>query len=304
MRHNNPARPPSSSLCRLFAAALLLSAPCGMLAAGDDFADRQSSFVRRLYLEGRHFECIAETMRLMNYVPDRRRNELEYFISANYYQARQYNTVIRRLTGRPAATPELPSRLLLSLSLARVGAYAEAVRTIDAAGASWPEGLLEEERFIRSVQISTLASDFAAAYGEAGRGAEKYPGSILPALRDGLSAHDTLPRRSRPVAAALSAALPGAGQAYAGRYADAAWSFTAVLALGAGTVWAWRQGHRGAAFTIGFFTTLVYAGNIYGGWNAADGFNRAQDDGFRTNVLRTIPEYDPLRVGNPPGIFR
>ncbi len=203
--------------------------------------------------------------------PDRRRNELEYFISANYYQARQYNTVIRRLTGRPAATPELPSRLLLSLSLARVGAYAEAVRTIDAAGASWPEGLLEEERFIRSVQISTLASDFAAAYGEAGRGAEKYPGSILPALRDGLSAHDTLPRRSRPVAAALSAALPGAGQAYAGRYADAAWSFTAVLALGAGTVWAWRQGHRGAAFTIGFFTTLVYAGNIYGGWNAADG---------------------------------
>ncbi|HSV95753.1 MAG TPA: hypothetical protein VLM75_02335 [Spirochaetota bacterium] len=290
---------------RLFAATTLLFAAPGVLfAAGDGFVDRQASFVRDLYRAGRYFECIAETGRLMRYVPAPRRHDLEYFISANYYQARQYRTVIRRLTDSPLASPSPASRLLLSQSLARLGAFAEAVRTIDAAGAPWPEGSMEEERFIRSAQILTLAGDLASAYDEAERGAVKYPASILPALRDGLSAHDALPSRSRPLAAALSAVVPGAGQAYAGRYADAIWSVTAVLALGAGAIWAWRQEHRGAAFTFGFFTTLVYAGGVYGAWNAADGFNRARTDRFRSDVLRMIPEYEPLRGENFPAMLR
>ncbi len=35
----------------------------------DDFADRQSSFVRRLYREGRHLECLARNDEAQNYVP-------------------------------------------------------------------------------------------------------------------------------------------------------------------------------------------------------------------------------------------
>ncbi|MCU0844417.1 MAG: CDC27 family protein [Spirochaetes bacterium] len=299
------ARYKAASYRRLFAVAtLLLAAPGVLFAASDGFVDRQASFVRGLYREGRYFECIAETRRLMRYVPSPRRHELEYFISANYYQARQYRTVIRRLTALPPASPDPASRLLLSQSLARLGDYAEAVRTIESADTSWPEGTMEQERFIRAAQLSTLAGNFALAYDEAERGAAKYPASILPTLRDGLSEHGTLPSRSRPLAAALSAVVPGAGQTYAGRYTDAIWSVTAVLALGAGTAWAWRQGHRGAAFTFGFFATLVYAGGVYGAWNAADSYNRSRTDRFRSEVLRMVPEYEPLRGEYFPAIFR
>ncbi len=304
MRSGLPARSGALNRRLFFAAALLILAPCGAFAAGGGFIERQASFIRQLYTEGRHFECIAETRRLMDYVPAPRRIELEYFISANYFQARQYHTVIGRLTDSTAASSEPASRLLLSLALVRVGSYAEAVRTIDAAGVPWPKGAIEEERCIRSAQILTMAGDFASALDEAQRGAEEYPASILPALRDGLSTHEALPSRSRPLAAALSAALPGAGQVYAGRYQAAAWSAAAFLALGAGTALAWRQGHRGAAFSLSFCTTLVYAGGVYGAWNAADGFNRARSDRLRSEVLGMIPEYDPLRGDNLPALFR
>ncbi len=255
----------------------------------------QSAFIRTLYAEGRHFECIAETRRLMAFLPADRKRELEHFINVNYYRAGQYRTVVQNL--RPALTGlDHGSLLLYSRALSRLGAYAEAVRALENA-APWPDGPAGEEFYIRSVEIRVLAGEFAPAFRMAREGSELYPHSVLPTLRDRLSAYDALPSRSKPLAAALSAALPGAGQTYAGRFADGLWSITTVLALGAGTALAWREGHRNVAFTLGFFAVLAYGGSIYGAWNAAGEFNRAQTERFGAGIVHSVPDYRPYADG-------
>lgn len=292
-----------AAVSRLLAAFSLLAAPSGWLfAAGEDFLKLQSAFIRTLYDEGRYFECIAETRRLMTYLPADRKRGLEHFINVNYYRAGQYRTVVRNL--QPALTGlDHGSVLLYSQALARLGAYAEAVRALESA-APWPDGPPREEFYVRSVEIRALAGEFAPAFHKASEGAALYPDSVLPTLRDRLSAHDALRSRSKPLAAALSAALPGAGQAYAGRFADALWSVTAVLALGAGTALAWRGGHRDIAFTLGFFAVLAYGGNIYGAWNSAGEYNRAQTERFGASAVRSVHEYRPFGDGILPETLR
>lgn len=288
---------------RLLAAfSLLLARPAWLFAAEKDFLRLQSAFIRTLYAEERYFECIAETRRLIAYLPADRTRGLEHFINVNYYRAGQYRTVARNLK------PMLPgldhgSLLLYSQALARLGEYAEAVRALESP-APRHDGPLREEFYVRSVEIRVLAGEFAPAFHKAREGAPLYPDSVLPTLRDRLAAHDALPTRSKMGAAALSAVLPGAGQLYAGKFADGIWSLTAVLALGAGTALAWREGHRNVAFTLGFFAVLAYGANIYGAWNAAGEYNRTRTERFRAGVLRSVPEYRPYADGILPEPLR
>ena len=286
-------------LAALSAIAALSGDPA---TAADNLVGLQYAFVRSLYREGRHFECIAETRRLMGLLPAAHERELEHFINVNYYLAGQYRTVVRNLQARNEKRDN-DALMLYSQALARLGSYAEAVRVLNDA-ASPPGRAVDGELFVRSVEIRLLAGDFASAYEKAREGAALHPDSVLPSLRDRLASHDALASRSRSLAAALSAVFPGAGQAYAGRTADALLSAAAVLALGAGSVLTWRAGHRGVAFTLGFFTALAYGGGIYGAWNAAGEYNRSQNERFASEAQSLIPEYRPYRNGDLPGPLR
>jgi len=48
------------------------------------FAQAQTSFIKKLYSEKRHFDCVAETRRLLHHAPAlENRVDFEYFIGAN-----------------------------------------------------------------------------------------------------------------------------------------------------------------------------------------------------------------------------
>lgn len=89
-----------------------------------------------------------------------------------------------------------------------------------------------------------------------------------------------LRRKSPALAGALSAVLPGAGQAYVGNWGDGA---VALLVNGLfiwGAVAAYEEDMPEVAGLIGFIELGWYGGNIFGAVNAARRFNRGERQGF------------------------
>jgi hypothetical protein len=83
----------------------------------------------------------------------------------------------------------------------------------------------------------------------------------------------------QPVGAAvLSALIPGAGQLYAGSPKEALAAVVVNGVLAAGVVTTIQRRNWGAVGAIGFFGVGFYAGNIYGGADAAVRYNRALRD--------------------------
>jgi tetratricopeptide (TPR) repeat protein len=86
----------------------------------------------------------------------------------------------------------------------------------------------------------------------------------------------SLPRRSPALAGVLSALLPGAGKLYAGRMADALFSFGFIgsFAVLSGLGFA-EEGVRSVrGWAYGSIALLFHAGNVYGAVVAARQFNR------------------------------
>ena len=100
--------------------------------------------------------------------------------------------------------------------------------------------------------------------------------ALAPQLASIAAEGRSLPRRSPALAGVLSALLPGAGKLYAGRMADALFSFGfigsfAVLS-GLGFAEEGVRSIRGWAY--GSIALLFHAGNVYGAVVAARQFNR------------------------------
>lgn len=116
---------------------------------------------------------------------------------------------------------------------------------------------------------------------------------------------DSLPSRvrsRRPAVGALASALvPGLGQAIAGQPVEAASAFGVVGLLAAGTGWALTSERPGTAGVVGAVGLLFWAGNVYGGGEAALRFNRARLGEVELSLDRadlpgtTPPPLPPLR---------
>jgi hypothetical protein len=108
-------------------------------------------------------------------------------------------------------------------------------------------------------------------------------GRLDAPLRDPLLEHvsnfDELPTKSLWLAGSLSAVLPGAGQLYAGRWEDGLVAFTTNAVLIGATALAWHRDERVTAGALGCVAFGFYAGNVYGGVNAAARHDRAVRDG-------------------------
>jgi hypothetical protein len=124
-------------------------------------------------------------------------------------------------------------------------------------------------------------------------------------LRSEAERHAALSRTSVPLAVALSALMPGAGQVYAGRYASGIVSFIGVAALAGGAALFFRSGRKDLSYTLIFFSSVFYLGNVYGAYNAAHAANEERERGYRESLGGTcIPTYDPEAEVRDNEVFR
>lgn len=283
-------------LVRPFLVAMLLARLMDPLHAADELVRRQKSFIRELYERRDYFNCIAETRRLLNTAPGlAERDAYLYFIEANYFLAGQYRTVIENSKSKAVTGENLPYILLASTASGRIGRYDAGMGILEALD---PATLGADDRCRLLAAKSRLfveAGLFERAYEELRRGAEYESCARLAGLGEALAGYGELPRRSGILAAILSAILPGAGQVYAGRYADGAVSLISVGALATGAFLCFHHRERALGGTLAVAASLVYAGNVYGACNAAKRFNSVRAEGFRARLLeRHIPAFDPM----------
>jgi outer membrane protein assembly factor BamD (BamD/ComL family)/TM2 domain-containing membrane protein YozV len=103
-----------------------------------------------------------------------------------------------------------------------------------------------------------------------------------------IDAQVAAPRKSPLLAGALSAVVPGSGQAYAGNYRD---GLAALLVNGlfiAGTAVAIDQENYATAAVVGGVGLPFYLGNIYGAANAANKWNLALHRDLRDRLAVTL----------------
>lgn len=97
-----------------------------------------------------------------------------------------------------------------------------------------------------------------------------------------------LPQRNPYFAGALSMFIPGAGQAYTGRWGDAFYSFaSAVGGIGSG-IYFWKKDKTFAIISLSL-GTFFYLGNIYGATVSAILFNKNSTSEFISKTEKELP---------------
>lgn len=135
-------------------------------------------------------------------------------------------------------------------------------------------------------------NDVAGTRQELQRLLEQYPGdSRVAGVREALAEldrHEGRPRKSPPLAATMSAVIPGTGQMYAERFRD---GFVALAVNGlfiAGTVAAFDDENYAVAVIVGGVGLPFYVGNIYGAANATRKWNLGLTRKTRDALLLAI----------------
>jgi len=99
-----------------------------------------------------------------------------------------------------------------------------------------------------------------------------------------------IPRKDVTTGVILSAVLPGAGQAYSGRWGDAAAALVITGGLGTLAVLSYLDKQYVGAGILGFLGITFYAGNIYNGGDAAIQYNNRQELKLRQEILDRIKQ--------------
>ena len=110
---------------------------------------------------------------------------------------------------------------------------------------------------------------------------------------------ELMPKRSPAFGGLLSAMIPGLGQIYSGRVSDGIQSLLVVGVLGAGTAYYADQEKYKVAIPVGLLGLFFYAGNVYGGVQAAKTFNRQQEDNFLDGLRTEIQESSLFGMSRP-----
>lgn len=289
--------------------ALLLfaSLPCAAQPVGSTdkhFISSQIILIRQLHNEGRLFECVSETERLLFYG----RGKIDpapwrYLIAACYYSGRQYASAIGALSGgNIVEAAPFRERILMSQMYARLEQYDRAASTLAGLDYAALSGEQRCELFFRRMDMFLGASDYRGMLAETTRAETTLAGALPTAdMTHSLAARINEGWKSPAFAAGLSALAPGAGQIYARRYPQ---GFLTLLAVAAPALAAWRfaeREDRQLAITFGVVTALMYGGGIFGAYNAAMDANGRDADMFAGRFRQSfIPAYRPLSPGDEP----
>lgn len=285
---------------------LIFSGGPAAAETGTGFAAAQKSFIKKLFAEKRHFDCIAETRRLLHHDPSpENRADLEYFIGANYYLGGQYAAAARLMEEPPPGDRNGRARVLRAQALSRMGRHDEALAAMDTVPDEFANPFLRYDIFLRRADTLLYLERYGGILREIDAQRKFFAGSPrLAEFRREVEDYSRMRDRNGLRAALFSAVLPGAGQAYSGKYVQGIVSLAAVAGAGYGTWYCYRRGEQGLAYTLAFFTTLFYGGNIYGAWNSAGAENSAEHRRFAAGLReKYITPYDPLKFTDIPGVL-
>lgn len=95
---------------------------------------------------------------------------------------------------------------------------------------------------------------------------------------------DNLPSRSPLLSGLMSTIVPGSGQTYSGRFSDGLYALMIITSTTAGTIYYISQERYNIAIPLGVVSAIFYAGNIYGGIQAAKIFNNQQETQFLSEL--------------------
>lgn len=261
-----------------------------------DVIGKQKEFVLELFSSGRYFDCIAETRRLSIMDPSGGdAAEYDYFINVNYFLGGQYKSVINNLQSGGIQSADFRETILLSRAYCMLHFDSRAYERLMSIDYRLSYGVYNRELFLRRLEMLIRDSRYEEALKES-EIAREYLEDVLDfdLIINDLKECESVDRRSPLLSAALSAAIPGAGQMYSGRYTDGLVSLIAIGATACGSYFFHARGDRPLSLTLGFFSALFYAGNIYGAWNSAETATDESERNFREKFsAKHIPDYSP-----------
>lgn len=296
-----PPSPPRATWSRRAARASALALACGLVAPAAS-ADPSPELARHLADEGDHFRAISEYKALAFRETDpERRAAWQLAIGRSYRLSGRHEHSVATLTRLLSAKPpdDLVPRIHLQLALGYVGMQAPAVADLHLAEAArrGQEG--------RALVIGGLSSLVSNEPEEARRklrlaaplvAGDPAFSSMATEIDQAAARYADAPSKSPALAAALSAVLPGAGQAYTGHWFDAAQAFGFVGAFSFTSYLAYDHDRaRGGPYVLTSvalsITAFFYVANVIGAHRTARYFNQHERDEIvvpvRAHVLGT-----------------
>lgn len=280
-----------------FIVILVLAFSIPLLAADGDSAHtaRQKRFIAELYYQKRYFDAIAETRRLLfaEKNADARR-DYDFFVAVNYFLGGQYRSVIAAISPHNPGL-DFRSGMVLSQSYRALGMPDRCLAILKnfryealSADQRYPLLVRRSEAYLACGLYRELVDEIETA------APHVTDRTTLDRMRAEAEGYRRLPLKSVPLAVALSVVIPGAGQMYAGKYLLGAISFLGIAAMAGGACLFYKKRTREISYTLIFFSSVLYLGNIYGAYNAAQSANNGLYKGYQERVRRAcIPPYDP-----------
>jgi outer membrane protein assembly factor BamD (BamD/ComL family)/TM2 domain-containing membrane protein YozV len=271
-------------ICLLLAAAA--SSHAAIVQAEELTPERILSFADHLYEQGDYYRAITEYERLIFFNPRHPLAKTAKFqIAMCYYKGDKLTQAVQkfRALSNEYAKEELgrKARFMLAETYYQKKDYNQAIDVLESFLTSYPGDPQAEAARIK-IGWSYLRQ---GNWRQAAEEFHKLPSDSPLRKQAGDLAEETkkypeLPRKSPALAGGLSAVLPGAGQLYVGRPADATVSFLLNGLFIWATVEAFDNDNKVTGGILLFFESGWYLGNVYNAMGSAHKYNRRAEQEF------------------------
>jgi TM2 domain-containing membrane protein YozV len=244
---------------------------------------RLSGFADELLRRGDHYRAITEYERFLYLYPEHPDvPTVRTRIAAAYYRGAQWDEASQRFLSIQEQYADQEAGRLAGLYLAAIALkqhdYGRALDALEAFERAYPDdprrGDTATQRVLANLRWQRPNDGRAVFQEEAWTNG---PAALRISLEN-VEEWKALPRKSPVLAGALSAALPGAGQVYVGRWGDAALAFVLNGLFFWGTYEAFANDEDVAGSLLLAMDATWYLGSIYNAVNGAQKANRLREE--------------------------
>lgn len=243
-------------------------------------SEKLFQFAESLFKEGEYYRAITEYKRFISYYPENQLIEMAVYKIGNcYFQAEKWDDAIKsfkefneKYTGSFLVKDALQK---MGESYLKKGDRENSERIFDEINKKYPKDEAGNKAKISLGMIYLENEEWnkaSEAFVRVDEGS-RYK-NLADRMIQGSKEAEKLPGKSPVLAGALSTALPGAGQLYAGRKLDSLVAFLLNGAFILGAVESFNKNIYVAGGILSFFELGWYSGNIYNAISDAHKYNR------------------------------